>query len=100
MQAQHPLYANDPGGLGIFPLIAKALMTGLVDSPSAARPAEATKPSRSSPPSPHRNWLSRLDHWFWLRQQRDVEAYLAAAVDLHDLEARIRRLEQPAPRPF
>jgi hypothetical protein len=100
MHAQQPLYANDPGGLGIFPLIAKALMTGLVDSPPAARPAEATKPSRSNRPSLHGNWLARLDHWFWLRQQRDVEAYLAAASDVHDLEARIRRLEQPVPRPF
>jgi hypothetical protein len=44
--------------------------------------------------------LERLDHWFWRQQQRAVEAYLAKATDVYDLEARIRALERNVPHPY
>jgi len=53
-------------------------------------PARATAPARSAG-----IWL-RLDRWFQQRRLCDDEAFLAAASDVHDLERRMRRLEQGA----
>jgi hypothetical protein len=87
---------DDLGGLGIFSLMAKALalnppVPGALDRPNAS-------PSRAT--APRRGLLDRLNHWFWTREQRAVEAYLAQSQDVHELEARIRRLERGAPYPY
>ncbi len=38
--------------------------------------------------------FASLDRWLWKQHQRETEAWLARAVDVHDLEARIRHLER------
>ena len=38
--------------------------------------------------------FANLDRWLWKQRQRETEAWLAQAVDAHDLEARIRHLER------
>ena len=38
--------------------------------------------------------FANLDRWLWKQRQRETEAWLAQAVDVHDLEARIRHLER------
>jgi hypothetical protein len=43
--------------------------------------------------------MSRLDRWFWSLEQKRRDAYLAQAVDIVDLEQRMRRLER-APQGF
>ena len=78
--------------LGIFALMAKAL---------ALRP-EGRAPSDRSGVAPvdlaaaptRRGFFDRIDHWFWKRRQRAVEAHLGKATDVYDLEARIRDLER------
>jgi hypothetical protein len=47
-----------------------------------------------------RGWLDQFDRWLWAVRQREVEAYLAQATDVFDLEARIRALERDFPRPY
>lgn len=47
-----------------------------------------------------RAWLDRFDRWLWAVRQSEVEAYLAQATDVFDLEARIRALERDFPRPY
>jgi hypothetical protein len=44
--------------------------------------------------------LERLDRWLWSLQQRDIEAYLAQATDVFDLEARMHALARGAPHPY
>ena len=93
------LSMDDPGGLGIFPLIARALMfpppqTETFERQDAAADRAAKAPER------RRGWLERLDRWFWRQQQRDVEAYLAKSSDVYDLEARIRALERNVVHPY
>jgi hypothetical protein len=41
--------------------------------------------------------LERLDRWCWRVEQKRVEDYLARAVDIADLEQRMRSLERRAP---
>jgi len=38
--------------------------------------------------------FANLDRWLWKQHQRETEAWLAQATDVHDLEARIRHLER------
>ena len=38
--------------------------------------------------------FANLDRWLWKQHQRETEAWLAQAADVHDLEARIRHLER------
>lgn len=45
-------------------------------------------------------WLDRLDRWLWAGHQREVEAYLAGASDVCELEARQRALERSTPVSF
>ena len=78
-----PLPLNDPGGLGIFAVMARALA-----------------PPPFQPAAPRRGLMERLENWFWTQRQRDIEAYLAQATDLHDLEARIRDLERNRIHPY
>jgi|APLow6443716910_1056828.scaffolds.fasta_scaffold265421_2 hypothetical protein len=56
-----------------------------------ARPEAATR--AAAPAHPAGAWL-RLDRWLQQRRLRDDEAFLAASYDVHDLERRMRRLEQ------
>ena len=39
-------------------------------------------------------FFAHLDRWFSRQAQRDLEAYLAGARDIYELEERIRRLER------
>jgi Protein of unknown function (DUF3563) len=99
-----PLPLDDPGGLGIFDLMAK----GLVPPPPPFRPTPYARWDRNDTPAPEgpeqalapkRGLLGRLGRWFRSRRQRDLEAYLAQSSDVHDLEARIRRLERDPRHP-
>jgi len=57
----------------------------------------ATAAERSSKARPGTGWLGglfdRLEQWSWERQMRAQEAYLSNAMDLRDLEARMRQLD-------
>lgn len=64
---------------------------GYAGTISIARPAVA--------PAPKLGLMSRLDRWFWSLEQKRRDAYLAQAVDIVDLEQRMRRLER-APQGF
>ena len=87
-------------GLGIFALMAKALTRLPAKSAPVERADTRADDATANAPARRRGLGERLDHWFWTRQQREVEAYLAKATDLHDLEARIRALERNAPHPY
>jgi len=106
---------NDPAGLGIFLVIARALAPAPFQPDFNARwpNEERSRLQRPCKPEPagttaknttgttgaeirprKRGWLERLDRWFWAQQQRDIEAYLARSEDIHDLEQRMRNLER------
>jgi hypothetical protein len=51
-------------------------------------------------PVHRRGLLERLEYWFWAQQQRDLEAYLAKATDVYDLEARIHAVERNKSIPY
>ena len=101
---------NDPAGLGIFLLMARALAPTPFQpdfekpwGKAETRPSttERTLDSGAKPESAgadagsrRRSWMERLDRWFWAQQQRDIETYLAKSADVHDLEQRMRNLER------
>jgi hypothetical protein len=104
---------DESAGLGIFGVMARALAPAPFFPDFTARwPNEETRRSRhdhaepntakltdaptAAVPARKRGWLERLDRWFWAQQQRDIEAYLARSVDIHDLEQRMRNLERSA----
>jgi hypothetical protein len=105
---------QDPGGLGIFLVMARALApapfqpdfrarwdrrdTVAPRSSSAQSQGRANEPAAApTKPAPRKiRFLERLDRWFWAQQQRDLEAYLARSADIHDLEQRMRNLERGA----
>jgi len=98
-----PLPLHDPGGLGIFDLMAK----GLVPPPFQPTPSARWDRSYSPAPAgtepvsaPKRGLMDRLGRWFWTRRQRNLEAYLAQSSDVHELEARIRILERDPQDPY
>jgi hypothetical protein len=85
--------------LDVFALMAKAMSM----QPLGHEAMELRQPNKQVPERPaaegaprRRGWLERLDHWFWEREQREVEAHLAKSTDIYDLEARIRDLERGA----
>ena len=45
-------------------------------------------------PTEHRGLLDRIDTWFWKQELKSREAFLAQAVDIVDLEQRMRWLER------
>lgn len=51
-------------------------------------------PRRIVPQAPKLGWMDRLDRWFWSLEQKRRDAYLAQAVDIVDLEQRMRKLER------
>ena len=81
---------DDLGGLGIFDVLPRA-STLLPPEPNNfdQRHLAGTQ-TRAA----RRGWLDRLDHWFWKREQRANDAYLATSQDIHELEARMRRRER------
>lgn len=91
---------NNSGGLGMFSLVAKAVARPAPEAETAERRDTLAQQATATAPSPRRGLIDRLDHWFWTRQQRDLEAYLAKATDVYDLEARIRALERRVPHPY
>jgi len=95
---QHSL--NNPAELGIFPLLAKALMFVAPRFDAAERPSAAPARSAAVTPERRRGWFERLDRWFWLQQQRDLEAYLSRSTDVYDLEARIHAIERNRSIPY
>ena len=95
---QHSL--NSPAGLGIFPLLAKALMFLPPQSGASDRQSAAHDRTMAGTPTRRRGFLERLDRWFWAQQQRDLEAYLARATDVYDLEARIHAVERNKSIPY
>jgi hypothetical protein len=97
-----PYPLHEPGGLGIFALLAKALTPPPYQPNFPARRdrhGPATPASGAAPARP-RGVMERLEHWFWSRRQRDVEAYLGRSKDLHELEARMRDLNREPWRPY
>lgn len=99
------LSLHDTGNLGIFALMAKALSVPPRQTEALARQGANAAPAGaeaapSASPTRRRGLLERLDHWFWLQQQRQRDAYLAKATDVYDLEARIRALERGVPHPY
>jgi len=96
----HRLPLTDPAGLGIFPLIAKALMFPARQEGSFGRQDAAVTPVPEQTPVRRRGFLERLEYWFWAQQQRDLEAYLAKATDVYDLEARIHAVERNKSIPY
>ena len=92
---------HDPGGLGIFALMAQVLMAPY--SPPNLYGEEKTIDDRPKPApvtAPKRGLLDRLEQWFWVQRQRDLEAYLAQSSDIHDLERRMRYVERNGVRPY
>jgi hypothetical protein len=87
---------DDLGGLGIFTLMARALTLQPPVAEAFARPEASPLPKSAL----RRGLLDGINHWFWKREQRAVEAYLAKSRDVFDLEARIRHLERSTPHPY
>ena len=46
------------------------------------------------------NLFARVDAWFQRREQRDLEAYLAASQNVAELETRMRDIDRGAPHPY
>ena len=83
-----------PDHLGIFALMAKALAIRPLGDDAFERSNVAPDTTAIESPRPRRGLLERIDHWFWKRGQRALEAHLGKATDVYDLEARIRDLER------
>ena len=85
------------------PLMANALLTAnaLAGETPRAELAEHPEPSPGVPEGEREDakpgLLDRLDHWFWTLEQRELEARLAEATDIYDLEQRMREIERGAP---
>ena len=80
--------------LGVFTLIANALAPRPPFTDSFGQRNVANDTAESQAASPRQGLLERLDRWFWMHEQREVEAHLSKATDIYDLEARIRGLER------
>ena len=80
--------------LGVFALMAKALAVQPVGQEAFDRRAPTPDATAKPDTPPRRGLLERIEHWFWKREQRALEAHLSEAKDIYDLEARIRDLER------
>ena len=96
----HRLSMTDPAGLGIFPLLAKALMFPARQADAIERRDVVAAAALAKTPARRRGFLERLEHWFWAQQQRDLEAYLSRSADVYDLEARIHAIERNKSIPY
>jgi hypothetical protein len=99
MQTQQ-LPLTDPAGLGIFPLLAKALTIPARQADAFEHRGVLAAPGSQTTPVRRRGFLERLERWFWAQQQRDLETYLARATDVYDLEARIHAIERNKSIPY
>jgi hypothetical protein len=45
-------------------------------------------------------FFARIDAWFLRREQRALEAYLAASQNVAELETRMRDIDRGAPLPY
>ena len=89
------LPVHDPGGLGVFELMATAFMGPTWPAGrSSGRDERIAKAIPSAVQAPRLSLLQRLERWFRVRQQRDLEDYLAQSADVHELEMRIRMIER------
>jgi hypothetical protein len=59
-----------------------------------SRPAATDESVTAHTPAAHRSFLDRLDTWFADQELKSREAFLAKAVDIVDLEQRLRWLER------
>jgi hypothetical protein len=80
------------------PVMANALLMANALAPQAASEKPAA-PAESGPRGGERKrgLLDRLDNWFWTLEQRALEARLAEATDIYDLEQRMREIERGTP---
>ena len=81
-----PLYDNSLTG------ILARLTHGILQDASERAQKDSAAPATTV--SKHRGWLDRLDTWFWKREMKSREAFLAKSTDIFDLEQRMRRLER------
>jgi len=93
-------FLTDPAGLAFFPLLAKALAMPARQADALDQHGVVAAPESPTTPVRRRGFLERLDRWFWAQQQRDLEAYLARATDVYDLEARIHAIERNKSIPY
>jgi Protein of unknown function (DUF3563) len=70
------------------------LMRGLLQYADhrAQRPAPHVR-IHDNTPGTRGSWLDRLDTWFWKRELKEREAFLAQSLDICDLEHRMRSLD-------
>jgi hypothetical protein len=68
------------------------LTYGILDRSSGSGDQKSVT-AHVTPPS-RRGFLDRVDTWFWDQELKSREAFLAQAVDIVDLEQRIRWLER------
>ena len=90
------------GLMATAPLMANALLTAnAISAAPDAEFREDREPAGSRPEGESQasklGLLERIDHWLWRLEQREIEARLAEATDIYDLEVRIRELERGAP---
>jgi len=45
-------------------------------------------------------WLDWVDQWYWRQRRRALEAHLAGATNVTDLEARLREIGRGFPSPY
>ena len=84
---------TDPGFIALCIQLAQA--TFAKDMPALSGPKVPIK--RPGPIAKPRRFLASIDNWFYRRQLKEREAYLARSADIFDLERRIRDLER---RPY
>ena len=90
LMANAPLMANAL-------LTANALATGTPGEQPTVDPERVPEGPEGEREAPKRGFLDRIDQWFWTLEQRALEARLADATDIYDLEMRMREIERGAP---
>ena len=79
--------------------LAYELGTAVSKTDLVRRGTNLSRPSDAPSQQSETGWLGRiferLEQWSWECQMRAYEAYLSEATDLADLEARMRRLDNP-----
>ena len=80
--------------LGIFTLIAQGLTLPLA-TPARYWGADAGPDAPGATP-PREGLFRRIERWFWSRRQEALDAHLAQARDVYELEDRLREVGQPA----
>jgi hypothetical protein len=76
----------------LYTLMADSL--GAAARPSAARSPRAAKALPAPVAAPRTSLLDRLDRWYWRREQKARDAFLAESADVFELERRIVAIER------